>query len=40
MHGYGLNNVNLIAEKYGGSFIAERRESKFETTVVLPFINE
>lgn len=40
MHGYGLNNVNLIAEKYGGSFIAERRESKFEATVVLPFVNE
>lgn len=40
MHGYGLNNVNLIAEKYGGSFIAERREAKFEATVVLPFVNE
>lgn len=40
LHGYGLNNVNLIAEKYGGSFIAERRESKFEATVVLPFVNE
>lgn len=40
MHGYGLNNVNLIAEKYGGSFITERRESKFEATVVLPFVNE
>lgn len=40
MHGYGLNNVNLIAEKYGGSFIAEKRESKFEATIVLPFVNE
>lgn len=40
MHGYGLSNVNLIAEKYGGSFIVERRESKFEATIVLPFINE
>ena len=40
MHGYGLGNVNLIAEKYGGSFIAERKESKFEATIVLPFVNE
>lgn len=40
MHGYGLSNVNLIAEKYGGSFITERKESKFEATIVLPFVNE
>lgn len=40
IHGYGLSNVNLIAEKYGGSFIAERKESKFEATIVLPFVNE
>lgn len=40
MHGYGLSNVNLIAEKYGGSFIAERKESRFETTAVLPFVSE
>lgn len=40
MHGYGLSNVNLIAEKYGGSFITERLESKFEATIVLPFVNE
>ncbi|MCM1230395.1 MAG: GHKL domain-containing protein [Ruminococcus flavefaciens] len=40
MHGYGLSNVNLIAEKYGGSFVAERKESRFEATVVLPFVSE
>ncbi len=40
MHGYGLSNVNLMAEKYGGSFITERKESKFEATIVLPFVNE
>lgn len=40
LHGYGLSNVNLIAEKYGGSFITERKESKFEATVILPYANE
>ena len=39
LHGYGLSNVNLISEKYGGSFIAERKESRFEATVVLPLVN-
>ncbi len=39
-HGYGLSNVNLIADKYGGSFTAERKESKFEATVVLPLVDE
>lgn len=39
-HGYGLGNVNMIAEKYGGSFTAERKESKFEATVVLPLVNK
>lgn len=39
-HGYGLGNVNRIAEKYGGSFTVERKESKFEATVVLPLLDE
>lgn len=34
-HGYGLGNVERIAEKYGGSFVAERGDSEFEATVVL-----
>lgn len=29
-----------IAEKYGGSFVTERKESKFEATVVLPLPTE
>ena len=39
-HGYGLSNVNRISEKYGGSFTVERKESKFEATIVLPLLDE
>lgn len=39
-HGYGLDNVKMIADKYGGSFTAERKESKFEATVVIPLVDE
>lgn len=39
-HGYGLGNVSRIAEKYGGSFTAERSESRFETIVILPLKDE
>lgn len=35
-HGYGLGNVERIAEKYGGSFVTEKGGSAFEATIVLP----
>ena len=35
-HGYGLGNVEWIAEKYGGSFTAEQTGGKFEAIVILP----
>lgn len=35
-HGYGIKNVNNIAEKYGGSFIIDNGDSTFEVTLILP----
>ena len=36
LHGYGISNVRAIAEKYGGVFTLEHRESSCEATVILP----
>ena len=38
LHGYGIGNVESIAEKYGGVFLIERRESSCEATLVLPVL--
>lgn len=35
-HGYGIKNINMIAEKYGGTFCYEQKESSFEASVILP----
>lgn len=35
-HGYGLGNVSMIAEKYGGVFTVEHTGTKFEAIVTLP----
>jgi sensor histidine kinase regulating citrate/malate metabolism len=39
-HGYGLDNVRTVTEKYGGTFSTVSNESSFESTAVLPFCNE
>ncbi len=36
LHGYGISNVQAIAEKYGGVFTIERRESSCEATFIAP----
>lgn len=36
LHGYGISNVKAIAEKYGGVFTIERRESSCEATLIFP----
>ncbi len=36
LHGYGISNVKSIAEKYGGVFTIERKESSCEATLILP----
>ena len=38
LHGYGIGNVESIAEKYGGVFVIERLESSCEATLVLPVL--
>lgn len=35
-HGYGINNIIAISEKYGGVFNIERNESSCEATLFLP----
>ncbi|MCM1523639.1 MAG: GHKL domain-containing protein [Ruminococcus sp.] len=40
LHGYGLGNVNAIAEKYGGVFTIERRAVSCEATLILPGLSE
>ena len=36
LHGYGLGNIKAIADKYGGVFTIERKESQCEATLFLP----
>lgn len=36
LHGYGISNVKMISEKYGGVFTIERRESSCEATLIFP----
>ena len=36
LHGYGISNVAMIAEKYGGVFTIERKESSCEATIIFP----
>lgn len=36
LHGYGISNVKAIAEKYGGVFTIERRESSCEAVLIFP----
>lgn len=36
LHGYGIRNVKMISEKYGGVFTIERRESSCEATLIFP----
>lgn len=36
LHGYGINNVKAISEKYGGVFTIERKESSCEATLIFP----
>lgn len=36
LHGYGISNVKIISEKYGGIFTIERRESSCEATLIFP----
>lgn len=35
-HGYGIKNIAAIAEKYGGTFVFEQKESSFESSVIVP----
>jgi signal transduction histidine kinase len=39
LHGYGLGNIKVTAEKYGGTFVVSNNESNFEVTAILPFCN-
>lgn len=36
LHGYGISNVKMISEKYGGVFTIDRRESSCEATLIFP----
>lgn len=36
LHGYGISNVKMISEKYGGVFTIERREYSCEATLIFP----
>lgn len=36
LHGHGICNVNVIAEKYGGVFTVECLESVFKATLIVP----
>jgi sensor histidine kinase regulating citrate/malate metabolism len=36
-HGFGLTNIQRVAEKYGGHLQTEASSNQFETIVVLPF---
>lgn len=36
LHGYGISNVKMISEKYGGVFTIERGESSCEATLIFP----
>ncbi len=36
LHGYGLSNVKMISEKYGGVFTIEHKAYSCETTLILP----
>lgn len=35
-HGYGIKNISMIADKYGGTFCYGQKESTFEASVILP----
>jgi sensor histidine kinase regulating citrate/malate metabolism len=39
-HGYGLDNVRAVIEKYGGTFTVDNGESRFEVTAILPLQDE
>jgi len=36
LHGCGLGNVRVIAEKYNGVFTVDQKESRCEATLILP----
>lgn len=36
-HGYGMQNIGAVADKYGGTFHYEYENSSFAATVILPF---
>ncbi len=36
LHGYGISNVKMISEKYGGVFTIELKESSCEATLIFP----
>lgn len=38
LHGYGLMNIQTVAEKYGGHVTTESNSKQFEIIVVLPFL--
>lgn len=39
-HGYGIKNINMTADKYGGTFCYEQKESSFEASVIIPLRDE
>lgn len=39
-HGYGIKNINMTVDKYGGTFYYEQKESSFEASVILPLRDE
>ena len=38
-HGYGLENINRIAEKYGGNIKIEHSDKRFVVSVIMYIIN-
>ena len=38
-HGYGIQNIRAVAEKYGGNFHYEYGKDCFCASVILPFVD-